>query len=975
MPVALTRNGRAAVLAAVLLCALAASARVVDLGTTPWRFTRVVKSESNLAAGLDVTCRGQRVAEVNDGRPATLWRAAGHDTLQVDLLSVKPLSSIELQFAGDSVVAARLLVELSDDGHRWRPLATAGEWQACSPVTVNDITDVNGTVGYAAVVVSTACMVPATDSCRYVRVSMAALTGSDRRPLPAQLAELVVHPRSNAHPDTYYSAPDLDDSAWQQVGIPHCYNELDTYLNATTGERCWRGEAWYRKHLSLGKSDRRRRVLIEFESVNIGATVYVNGHPIAGNTQVPQPGVVTHVGSSLPFVIDATDWLHFDGSDNVLAVRVSNADGTFFTWPRFAENEGFGQAMGGIVAAVRMHVVDPVHIPLNAYSPMGTWGTYQGTVRLQGSTAVARWLTQVVNTGPRPCRIELRTIVKDHRGRRVLDFTQRQLVAAGATARFDHTDSIPRATLWYPVGMNGTPYRYTVERRVEADGRLVDTRTEHMGLRTVHWDHDYCYINGERCILRGFGNRNIYPALGAAVPQALQWADIWRIARCGGNVLRVGHQPPFPEAVEACDALGVMLIVDSGDNEWALKDEPALTYKREYDRDLMVAMRNSPAVIVWESNNGLAYEGEKYLPLYTRQIAEQVDFIAPRIVLNRDGFPPQWEPDSNIVVGYTNRYEKQPGYPSLNTEVYGTNWSGNPSWCIARDDYSNEKAFASFYVQNYLDDLQHRAAGWIHWMLAETYGEGYTIYLNGRRNQKSLGSCAMDANRFPKLIYRIYERALWVPYSVRPGVALQSHWNLNGVQQVDAWSNCPAVELWLNGRSLGTATPHPATRRCSWPGIEWQPGELKAVGLDEHGRPVCADAVHTAGAPHHIQVSIEPQPADAQGRQFALRANGSDALIVTATVVDEQGRWCPMADNVLHFDVSGHGTYKGSYNFYVAEGQPLSYHAPGDHELQAEGGLMRVAVRTTFTPGPITVAVTSPGLVGGQATTSSTPCK
>ena len=35
-----------------------------------------------------------------------------------------------------------------------------------------------------------------------------------------------------------------------------------------------------------------------------------------------------------------------------------------------------------------------------------------------------------------------------------------------------------------------------------------------------------------------------------------------------------------------------------------------------------------------------------------------------------------------------------------------------------------------------------------------------SIYLNGKRNQKSLGSCAMDGNRFPKLKYRIYQNVL-----------------------------------------------------------------------------------------------------------------------------------------------------------------------------------------------------------------------
>ncbi|MBO7608586.1 MAG: DUF4982 domain-containing protein [Muribaculaceae bacterium] len=959
---------------AITISSLWAYGSVVNLGNTPWRFTKVVKPESNLATGLDVMCGSHRINEVNDGKNDTRWTVDANKTLEIDLLSVKHLSSVELQFSGDSVHMASLVVELSRDRLSWTTITNENESHACIPNKENDITTVNNTVGYAAVVVSSSCLLTIDDSCRYVRVHLVMLEDTNHRLLKPYLSELLIHPSSTTYPDSYYYSASTDDSQWNEVGIPHCYNEQDTYLNATTGERCWRGEAWYRKHLVLPRNERGKRVLIAFQSVNIGATVFINGHAINGNTRVSQPGPVTHVGSSLPFVVDITEWLNWD-TDNLLAVKVSNARSTFFTWPQFAENEGFGQAMGGIVASVFMHFVDPVHIPLNAFSPMEKWGTYQGTVRIDEHQAIARWLTQVENGTSQTHRIELKTTIKDHRGKKVLTFAQQQVARPGATVVFDHTDSISNPTLWYPVGMKGTPYLYSVERKVYSDGRLTDVHTETMGLRTVEWDENYCYVNGEKCILRGFGNRNIYPGLGAAVPDWMQWADIRRMAQCGANVLRVGHQAPFPEAFNACDALGVMLIVNSGDNEWALKNEPALTYKREYDRDLMYAYRNRPSVIVWESNNGLAYEGEKYLPIYTRQIAEQVDFIAPRIVLNRDGFPPGWERDKNIVIGYTNRYEKQAGYPSINTEVYGTNWNGNPSWCIARDDYDNEKRFARFYVQNYLDDLSHQASGWINWMLAETYGEGYTIYLNGRRNQKSLGSCAMDGNRFPKLTYRIYEKALWVPFDERPGVALQSHWNYSGVQDVNAWSNCPEVELLLNGVSQGVVTPDPATHECEWKGISWEAGELRAIGLDYNHRPMCEEIIHSAGEPHHIEVTVEPMGSKTTGEAFELRANASDAFIVTATIVDEQGHWCPLADNLLHFEVEGDGVYKGSYNFYVTEGKPLSYHAPGDHELQAEGGLMRVAVRTTFNPGNICVRVSSPGLFSGKVCTSSIKCK
>lgn len=943
---------------------------VINLGDTPWRFTRVITEASSLGSGLDVRCGTRRVTEVNDNKLDT--RHVGNDTLLLDLLKVSSATSIELVFAGDSVRQASVLIQVSNDQHHWFTLNPGNQPITCSEISAGDITTVNNTVGYTQVITSTSAIVSAPDAFRYLRVSVTQCVGRDGRAIEPHLSELAVHPVSTRHPDAYYLDPLLDDSQWQQVGIPHCYNEQDTYLNTSTGERCWRGEAWYRKVLNVPEHWSGQRLLIEFESVNIGATVYINGQAIAGNSSVPQPGPVTHVGSSLPFVVDITPHVRYD-QENLLAVKVSNSRNTFFTYPNFAENEGFGQAMGGIVARVFLHRVSPIHIPLNAYAPHNQWGTYNGTIVADAHRAIVRLVTQVVNLSSHPSRVELRTRLLDHRGKAVLKFKQKQYIPAGGSVTFDHTDSVMRPTLWYPVGMQGEPYLYTVVNEVWSDGKCVDERREPMGLRTVTWDEDYCYINGEKCILRGFGNRNIYPGLGAAVPPSMQWADIRRIAQCGGNVLRVGHQAPFTEAFTACDALGVMLIVNSGDNEWSLKNEPALTYKREYDREMMVAFRNHPSVIVWESNNGLAYDGERYLPSYTQQVCEQWDYIAPRIVLNRDGYPPDWDSSKNIVIGYTNRYEKNAGHPSLNTEVYGTNWSGRPSWCIARDDYDNEKAFSRFYVQNYLDDLRGKACGWIHWMLGESYGEGYTIYLNGRRNQKSLGSCAMDANRFPKLIYRIYQNALWNPYEKRPGVTLQSHWNHTGQQEVSAWSNCPQVELLVGGISQGTVVPHPETRECIWHDIPWTSGTVVARGLDHDGQEVCRDEIVTAGEPHHLEVSIEPQGCKADGTPFILHANASDAFIATVRVVDQQGHLCPKATPLLHFEVEGEGVYKGSYNFYVTDGQPLSYHAPGDPELQAEGGLMRVAVRTSFTPGPITVRVSSPGLIPSQATTISQP--
>lgn len=946
----------------------------INIGNTPWRFTKIVDGAENLLKYGTVTVDGKVNFDINDNKRETASTAGKSTVIGADLLGTHEIDRLVLTFAGDSIYGGDVTCMFYDDKRNVTGTKTVSLADIFTTVRENDIAEIGNTVGFLQRTVGTAFDIPVNAAIRYADVSVERLTDKEGKEVTGALTEFGLIPPSNTVSDTVLSAPGYDDSQWEKVGIPHCFNEFDTFLNASTGERCWRGEVWYRKSLDIPKSYKGKRVTLMFYGVNIGMTVYVNGTPVKGNSAVAQPAAVTHVGSSIPFEVDITPYLEY-GRENTVAVRVSNSRDTFFTYPGFAENEGFGQSMGGIVGKVVMDVTDPVYIPSNCYSPHNQWGTYFGTIKADDNEAVVRMLTNVTNSKEKPVRAELITKVIDADGRCVLSRSDRRIIGPHATATFDHTDTIADPTLWYPVGLSGTPYLYDVVYEVKADGKTTDTRRERMGLRTITWDKDHCYVNGELCILRGFGNRNLYPGLGAGLPEAFQWQDIARIAACGGNTLRVGHQAPFPDAFRACDEYGVLLIVNSGDNEWALKNEPALTYKREYDRDLIIAYRNHPCVAVWESNNGLPWDGERYWPVYTKQEVDKWDFIAPRLVLNRDGYPEHWNADDPLVIGYTNRYEKHPDYPSLNAEVYGTNWSGNPSWCIARFDYDNEKPFSQYYVQNYLDDVNNRACGWIDWMLAETYGEGYTIYLNGMRDQKSLGSCAMDANRFPKLKYRIYQNALWVPFEQRPGVALQSHWNYSGVQDVDAWSNCPQVELRLNGESKGVVTPDPATRRCTWSGIEWEPGELTAVGLDAEGREVCRESVRSAGEPYAIKVERYTAPSLPDGSGFPLLANGSDAFIITATVVDRDGNWCPRADNMLTFTVDGEASYKGSYNFYVTPGKDLSYHSPGDTELQAEGGLMRIVARTTFTPGDIKITVTSPGLQPGSCTVKSSPLK
>ena len=229
----------------------------------------------------------------------------------------------------------------------------------------------------------------------------------------------------------------------------------------------------------------------------------------------------------------------------------------------------------------------------------------------------------------------------------------------------------------------------------------------------------------------------------------------------------------------------------------------------------------------------------------------------------------------------------------------------------------------------------------------------------------------MDGNRIPKMLYKIYA-ANWFPYSVRPVVYLAHHWNRSGGITVNAFSNCPSVRLLINGVKQGNdQIPYPDSgsgtallaHQCSW-NVTWQSGTVTAQGLDASGNVVCSDEKKTAGSPDHILLTVAaPIVNPATGDTFRITANGSDAAFILATIVDAQGNWCPTASNIVHFTVSGPGNYRGGADQMIGGGG-ANYHSPGDPELTAEGGMCKVAIRSTFTTGTVTVTATSGALTG-----------
>ncbi|WP_144312351.1 discoidin domain-containing protein [Terriglobus saanensis] len=813
----------------------------------------------------------------------------------------------------------------------------------------------------------------------------------------------------------------FNDASWQSVGLPTSADELFTFTNETSGGGAGDSNgnpAWYRQHFTVGTQYSNRKVQVVFGGVNTGAQVYINGNLIPG-TQAFAPQA-THVEGFLPFICDLTPYINF-GGDNVIAVRAARNANWF---PDIGFAGGFRFDMGdlGIFRNVMMYITDKIYIPENVYSGSKLWGTYLATDAASDDSATIHIQTNVMNESGTPQDVTLTTQIVDANGNVVATRQDDQIITASTHANplpvmFDQVLTVNKPTLWYPNNsIYGGPYLYKVFHTVSMNGVVIDSKQSMLGIRTVMWDQNFVYVNGKVQKLNGAGARYNYPGVESSMSEEQKWRDLQQFAAMGGNLWRPGHASEGDEFINAADALGVMLVDPSGDGENGFSDPCGPTAKMTCDqealklelhRDMIIRDRSHASVLAYEADNGVT------LPAFAQQVAavgKQWDFLGSdgpiggpfggRPQSDRSGGDPQYENNGDFLSCSGEGCEigvKQsvPGKPVWGAEEWGP---GSLSY-----DHDHEISMAAKYIDSWSKGLDSKIMGFAQWYFADSTGEeGQYVEpdIDANHNiERGIGDSMVDFERHPRLLYYI-EKANWRPFRdaagkiYKPVVKLANTWNRTGTIQVNAWSNCPSVRLLINGVQQGQdQIPNPSSSRADndsdfvatelttklaaqahWT-VNWQSGTAVAACMDESGAVVndpvtgtpVTDTLTTAGTPYQIVLEPVPNVTRPDGTTFQVTANGSDFELINAKVVDENGILVPDATNLLTFSVSGNATYVGGTVQLVDPTQPHSYHAPGDPNLPAEGGLQTILVKSQFNPGAVTVTATSPNLKSATA--------
>lgn len=443
------------------------------------------------------------------------------------------------------------------------------------------------------------------------------------------------------------SAPAKEDQNWHVMPVPAFWNFSFCWLYGEIGFRYLHGAAayrspsdmasveelnrlnaltfdwqkttggWYRQAIELPANIDGRHFELVFGGIAKIAELWVNGKKVGSNvgmfreidcdiTQAVTPGknlLAVHVLANLNATIANADKVEAE------AVTVQVTDEMIQGLPHGMMN----YHAGGIWQPVKLVVTAPARI---------------GEVFVQTGTGQASAELEILNSSANPVAAALSYEIHDWKDGSLLCAGMPVSVNVPANGSAGATLSTPNVSpkLWTPQ----TPNLYTLELKLAAEGRVIDSRQIRFGFRTFTVEGNRFLLNGKPYWLRGADHTPaiLRPNDGALARKFIQ------ICHQGNVWVTRTHCQPFTEAwLDAADEVGMGVSLE-GTWPWLMiKGEPPAPelindWKDEFI-GLMHRYRNHPSLLMWTVNNEMNFAkfDEKDTPLLKRKWAILDDAI------------------------------------------------------------------------------------------------------------------------------------------------------------------------------------------------------------------------------------------------------------------------------------------------------------------------------------------------------------
>jgi len=711
----------------------------------------------------------------------------------------------------------------------------------------------------------------------------------------------------------------FDDLTWKKVQVPHDWSIEGTYdrsnLTSRGGGYLPSGIGWYRKTFSLANPDPKKQYSIEFDGVMANSEVWVNGNHL---------GKRPYGYSS--FAYDLNKFLNFGkGAKNVIAVK---ADNTIQPASRYYTG-------AGIYRHVRLVSTNPTHFT--------HWGTFISTPVATSKKGKVNIKAEVQNGGAQ-ASYTLQTKILDGAGKVVKTSESRETIPANATLEFVQDIDISNPMLWDIE----KPNLYKAVTTLLSGKTVIDDQTITFGIKEAKFIAETGFwLNGKNYKIKGVCLHHDGGAVGAAVP-----LDIWRerfknLKKVGVNAIRTSHNPVAPEFLDLCDSMGFVVMDETFDTWTAEKNNGEKGYNLIFKdwwaidtKDMVMKDRNHPSIVIYSVGNEI-HDDLSYPEGY-KVYKDQEDMVK-KYDATRPVTMALFRPGNSKV--YTNGF-------AAHMDVVGQNYrenelvaahEANPTWKVIGTENT--------HVLNQWLALRDKPymAGQFLWTGYDYLGEAdWPETTNnqglfdraGNWKQQGLQRESWWSDQPVVHIVRKSDNAgagVWV--ADWTPVDFDTYDNA----KLQVYSNCDEVELFLNGKSLGTVKKPLNDAPREWD-VTFEKGTIKAVGRN-NGKEVKSEEFKSAGAPAKIVLTAS---------KLKLGSSWDDASIITATVVDANGVPCPNADNLIKFITTGPGYVQAVDNGNITSHEP--YHTT---ERRAYNGKAIAIVKANQGSGELTIQAKS----------------
>ena len=395
--------------------------------------------------------------------------------------------------------------------------------------------------------------------------------------------------------------PAFDDSAWQQVDLPHDYSITQKYSQSNEAESAYLpgGTGWYRKSFTIDRDLAGKRIAINFDGVYMNATVWFNGVKLG-----------THPYGYSPFSFDLTGNAKF-GGENTIVVKVEN---------RLPSSRWYSGS--GIYRDVTLTVTDGVHVGNN-----GVAIKTPSLATQNGGNVTMNLTTKVANDTKAAANITLKQTVFPKGGKTDAAIgtvtTASKSIAAGASADVTSTIIAASPKLWSIKN----PNLYTVRTEVLNGDTVLDTYDTEYGFRWTGFDATSGFsLNGEKVKLKGVSMHHDQGSLGAVANRRAIERQVEILQKMGVNSIRTTHNPAAKALIDVCNEKGVLVVEEVFDMWNRSKNGNTEDYGKWFgqtiagdnavlggDKDETWAKfdltstinrdRNAPSVIMWSLGN------------------------------------------------------------------------------------------------------------------------------------------------------------------------------------------------------------------------------------------------------------------------------------------------------------------------------------------------------------------------------------